>query len=143
MKRSVFSCAIVFSTTSGERMDRFWLKSYSPGVPSDIDPSVYPSVVALLEESFNKFREQRAYVCMDKAITFRELDQMSQQMGAWLQSRGLKQGARVAIMMPNVLQYPVALAAALRAGYTVVNVNPLYTAKFSSTMMASAPESLS
>ena len=110
-------------------MDRFWLKSYPPGVPSDIDPSVYPSVVALLEESFSKFRDQRAYVCMDKAITFGDVDTLSKGLAAWLQGKGLRKGARVAIMMPNVLQYPVALAAVLRAGLIAVNVNPLYTAR--------------
>ena len=109
-------------------MDRFWLKSYPPGVPADIDPSVYPSVVSLLEESFAKFRDAKAYVCMDKALTFGEVDTLSQALAAWLQSRGLKRGARVAIMMPNVLQYPVAIAAVLRAGFIAVNVNPLYTA---------------
>jgi long-chain acyl-CoA synthetase len=110
-------------------MDRFWLKSYPPGVPSDIDPSVYPSVVALLEECFAKYRDSKAYVCMDKAITFGDVDRLSQALAAWLQGRGLKKGARVAIMMPNVLQYPVALAAVLRAGLIAVNVNPLYTAR--------------
>jgi long-chain acyl-CoA synthetase len=110
-------------------MDRFWLKSYPPGVPSDIDPSIYPSVVALLEESFAKYREQKAYVCMDKAISFGEVDALSKALAAWLQGRGLKRGARVAIMMPNVLQYPVAVAAVLRAGFIAVNVNPLYTAR--------------
>ncbi len=109
-------------------MNRFWLKSYPPGVPSDIDPSVYPSVVALLEESFARYRDHKAYVCMDKAITFGEVDTLSQALAAWLQGRGLKRGARVAIMMPNVLQYPVAVAAVLRAGFIAVNVNPLYTA---------------
>ena len=109
-------------------MDRFWLKSYPPGVPSDIDPSVYPSVVALLEESFAKYRDHKAYVCMDKALTFGEVDTLSAALAAWLQGRGLKRGARVAIMMPNVLQYPVAVAAVLRAGFIAVNVNPLYTA---------------
>jgi long-chain acyl-CoA synthetase len=110
-------------------MDRFWLKSYPPGVPSDIDPSVYPSVVALLEESFAKYRDRRAYVCMDKAITFGDVDTLSKALAAWLQSRGLAPGTRVAIMMPNILQYPVALAAVLRAGLIAVNVNPLYTAR--------------
>jgi long-chain acyl-CoA synthetase len=110
-------------------MDRFWLKSYPPGVPSDIDPSIYPSVVALLEESFAKYRDRHAYVCMDKALTFGEIDTLSRGLAAWLQSKGLKRGARVAIMMPNVLQYPVALAAVLRAGLIAVNVNPLYTAR--------------
>ena len=110
-------------------MDRFWLKSYPPGVPADIDPSVYPSLVALLEESFGKYRDAKAYICMGKAITFGEIDASSKALAAWLQSRGLQKGARVAIMMPNVLQYPVALAAVLRAGCIAVNVNPLYTAR--------------
>ncbi|HYR65535.1 MAG TPA: long-chain-fatty-acid--CoA ligase [Reyranella sp.] len=110
-------------------MDRFWLKSYPPGVPSDIDPSLYPSVVALVEESFAKYRDHKAYVCMDKAVTFGEVDALSKALAAWLQGRGLKRGARVAIMMPNVLQYPVAVAAVLRAGFIAVNVNPLYTAR--------------
>jgi long-chain acyl-CoA synthetase len=108
-------------------MDKFWLKSYQPGVPAEIDPTQYRSLTHLLEEAFRKYADRKAYVCMDKSITYGELDRLSQQMGAWLQSRGLKQGARVAIMLPNVLQYPIALAAVLRAGYTIVNVNPLYT----------------
>ena len=110
-------------------MDRFWLKNYPPGVPADIDPSAYASVVSLFEESFSKHRDSKAYVCMDKALTFGEIDSLSQALGAWLQGRGLKRGARVAIMMPNVLQYPVAVAAVLRAGFIAVNVNPLYTAR--------------
>ena len=110
-------------------MDRFWLGRYPPGVPADIDPSVYLTIVALLEESFAKFRDRKAYVCMDKAITFGDLDALSKALAAWLQGRGLGKGARVAIMMPNVLQYPVAVAAVLRAGFVAVNVNPLYTAR--------------
>jgi long-chain acyl-CoA synthetase len=110
-------------------MDRFWLKNYPPGVPADIDPSVYPSLVSLLEESFSKYRDAKAYICMDKAITFGEVDALSQALAAWLQSRGLRKGARVAIMMPNVLQYPIAVAAVWRAGLIAVNVNPLYTAR--------------
>ena len=110
-------------------MERFWLKSYPPGVPADIDPSTYPSVVSLFEESFSKYRDKPAYVCMDKALTFGEIDTLSMALGAWLQGRGLKRGARVAIMMPNVLQYPVAVAAVLRTGFIAVNVNPLYTAR--------------
>src|SRR6185312_10906111 len=110
-------------------MDRFWLKNYPPGVPADIDPSVYPSLVSLLEESFSKYRTAKAYVCMDKAITFGDVDEYSKALAAWLQSRGLPKGARVAIMMPNVLQYPIAVAAVLRAGFIAVNVNPLYTAR--------------
>ena len=110
-------------------MDRFWLKNYPPGVPADIDPTAYPSVVALFEESFARHRDKPAYVCMDKALTFGEIDTLSMALGAWLQGRGLKRGARVAIMMPNILQYPVAVAAVLRAGFIAVNVNPLYTAR--------------
>ncbi|MBN9007001.1 MAG: long-chain fatty acid--CoA ligase [Rhizobiales bacterium] len=108
-------------------MDRIWLKQYPAGVPADIDPAQYSSLVELLEESFAKFRDRKAFICMDKAITYRELDEMSLALGAYLQSKGLKKGARVALMMPNVLQYPVATVAVLRAGYAVVNVNPLYT----------------
>jgi long-chain acyl-CoA synthetase len=111
----------------GYTMDKFWLKSYQEGVPAEIDWTQYRSLTHLLEEAFRKYADRTAYVCMDKSITYAQVDRMSQQMGAWLQSRGLKPGARVAIMMPNVLQYPVALAAVLRAGYTIVNVNPLYT----------------
>jgi len=108
-------------------MEKFWLKNYPKGVPAEIDYTQYRSLVHLLEESFRKFATRDAYACMDKHITFAEVDEMSTKLGAWLQSKGLAKGARVAIMMPNVLQYPVAIAAILRAGYTVVNVNPLYT----------------
>jgi long-chain acyl-CoA synthetase len=108
-------------------MDKFWLKSYPDNVPAEIDPDQYRSLVQLLDESFQKFADRNAYVCMDKFLTYGELDNYSRRAAAWLQSRGMKKGARVAIMMPNVLQYPIAIAAILRAGYTVVNVNPLYT----------------
>ncbi|HEX8787627.1 MAG TPA: AMP-binding protein, partial [Telluria sp.] len=108
-------------------MDKIWLKSYPPGVPAEINPDEYGSLVQLLEESFQKYAANNAFVCMDKFLTYGELDSMSKRLAAWLQSRGMPRGARVAVMMPNVLQYPVALAAILRAGYTVVNVNPLYT----------------
>ncbi|MBA5608815.1 long-chain fatty acid--CoA ligase [Duganella sp. FT3S] len=108
-------------------MEKIWLKSYPEGVPAEIDITQYRSVTHILEEAFRKFSDRNAYVCMDKFLTYGELDRLSAAMGAWLQSKGLQQGARVAIMLPNVLQYPVAMAAILRAGYTVVNVNPLYT----------------
>lgn len=108
---------------------RPWLKSYPPGVPAEIDPTEYRSLTELLEEAFRKYASRRAAVCMDSALTFRQLDEASAALGAWLQSKGLAHGTRVALMMPNVLQYPVAIAAVLRAGYTVVNVNPLYTAR--------------
>jgi long-chain acyl-CoA synthetase len=108
-------------------MERIWLKQYPAGVPADIDVTRYPSLVDLLEESFAKFRDRRAFICMDKSISYRDLDEMSTALAAYLQSKGLQKGARVALMMPNVLQYPVSTAAVLRAGYAVVNVNPLYT----------------
>ena len=108
-------------------MERIWLKQYPAGVPTDIDVNQYTSLVELLEESFKKFADRKAFICMDKSISYRELDEMSQALGAYLQSKGMAKGARVALMMPNVLQYPVATAAVLRAGYAVVNVNPLYT----------------
>jgi long-chain acyl-CoA synthetase len=108
-------------------MERIWLKQYPAGVPADIDVNQYPSLVELLEESFKKYADRKSFICMDKSITYRELDEMSAAIGAYLQSKGLQKGARVAIMMPNVLQNPVASSAILRAGYTVVNVNPLYT----------------
>ena len=108
-------------------MERIWLKQYPEGVPAEIDVTQYSSLIELLEESFSKFADRRAFICMDKSISYRDLDEMSQALGAYLQSKGLQKGARVALMMPNVLQYPVATAAVLRAGYTVVNVNPLYT----------------
>jgi len=108
-------------------MDKFWLASYPAGVPAEIDPGRYRSLVQLIDEAFSKYADRNAYVCMDKYLTYGELDKLSGALTAWLQSTGLKKGARVAIMMPNVLQYPIAIAAVLRAGYTVVNVNPLYT----------------
>jgi long-chain acyl-CoA synthetase len=108
-------------------MERIWLKHYPAGVPADIDPTQYDSLVALLEECFAKFRDRRAFVCMDKSISYGELDSMSRDFAAYLQTTGLKFGDRVAVMMPNILQYPVATAGILRAGMTVVNVNPLYT----------------
>src|SRR3954451_20784137 len=108
-------------------MERIWLKHYPAGVPAEIDMTQYSSLVALLEESFKKFADRKAFICMDKSISYRDLDEMSAAFGAYLQSKGLQKGARVALMMPNVLQYPIATAAVLRAGYAVVNVNPLYT----------------
>jgi long-chain acyl-CoA synthetase len=108
-------------------MERIWLKQYPAGVPADIDVTQYASLVELLEESFAKFRDRKAFICMDKSINYRDLDEMSQALAAYLQSKGLQKGARVALMMPNVLQYPISTAAVLRAGYAVVNVNPLYT----------------
>lgn len=107
--------------------ERPWLKAYPPGVPADIDASQYQSLVALMEEGFAKYRDRVAYSFMGKDITFGQTDKLSHAMAAYLQSLGLAKGDRVAIMMPNCPQYPVAVAAILRAGYVVVNVNPLYT----------------
>lgn len=106
---------------------KWWLKHYPPGVAHEIDLGAYTSLVHMAEEAFEKFDDRPAYTCMDKTLTFGEVDQLSQAFGAWLQSKDLKRGDRVALMMPNVLQYPVAILAALRAGLVVVNVNPLYT----------------
>jgi long-chain acyl-CoA synthetase len=108
-------------------MEKIWLKSYPEGVPAEIDNTQYSSVTQLLEESFRNYADRDAYACMDKTLTYRDVDTMSQHIGAWLQNKGLQKGARVAIMLPNVLQYPVAMAGIMRAGYVVVNVNPLYT----------------
>ncbi len=108
-------------------MDRIWLKNYPKGVPAEIDWKQYSSLVQLLEEAFAKYRERNAYVGFGKTVTFGEIDELSRRFAAWLQSKGLAKGDRVAIMMPNLLQYPVALAGVLRAGLTVVNVNPMYT----------------
>ena len=108
-------------------LERPWLKSYPPGVPTDIDTTQYPSLVALMEESFKKNASKAAYSFMGKDISFADTDSLSLAFGAYLQSLGLAKGDRVAIMMPNVPQYPVAVAGILRAGFVVVNVNPLYT----------------
>jgi long-chain acyl-CoA synthetase len=108
-------------------MQKIWLKQYPAGVPAEIDVSQYPSLVALLDESFRRYADRTAYKFMGKAITFRQVDDASRALAVWLQAQGLAKGDRVAIMMPNVPQYPVAVAAILRAGLVVVNVNPLYT----------------
>jgi long-chain acyl-CoA synthetase len=108
-------------------LEKIWLKSYPPGVPAEIDVNEYASLREVLEESCSKFGSRPAYSCMGRTITFAELDRLSAAFGAFLQGRGLTKGARVALMMPNVLQYPVCLFGILRVGCAVVNVNPLYT----------------
>jgi len=108
-------------------MDKPWLKQYPVGVPAEIDARQYETVSQVLEESMKKYAPRTAFICMGKSITYGQLDTLSQNLGAWLQSRGLAAGGRVAIMMPNVMQYPVCVAAILRAGFVVVNINPLYT----------------
>ncbi|MBE7366868.1 long-chain-fatty-acid--CoA ligase [Ramlibacter pallidus] len=107
--------------------NRPWLGAYPQGVPHDIDPSQYQSLVQLMEESFQKYAARPAYSFMGKEVSFGETDSLSRAFAAFLQGLGLVKGDRVAIMMPNVPQYPVAVAAILRAGFVVVNVNPLYT----------------
>jgi long-chain acyl-CoA synthetase len=104
-----------------------WLKSYPDKMAHSIDPDTYPSLVALFDEAFRKYAQRDYAVCMDRVLTVKELEHVSALVGAWLQSKGLEKGARVAIMLPNVLQFPCAMVGVLRAGYTVVNVNPLYT----------------
>ena len=111
------------------RMEKIWLKSYPPGVPHDVKPEQYRSVAHLLEESFRKHASSPFSVCMDQWMTYGELERRSAALGAYLQSLGLEPGARVAIMLPNIPQFGVTMAAVLRAGYTCVNVNPLYTAR--------------
>ncbi|WP_338846466.1 long-chain-fatty-acid--CoA ligase [Massilia sp. W12] len=108
-------------------MEKIWLKSYPPGVPAEIKHNQYRSIINLLEESFQKYQQRDAAICLDQHMSYGEMDQYSRQLAAWLQNQGLQRGARVALMMPNLLQYPVAICAVLRAGMTVVNVNPLYT----------------
>ncbi|MCD6077407.1 MAG: long-chain-fatty-acid--CoA ligase-like protein, partial [Ramlibacter sp.] len=107
--------------------NRPWLDAYPQGVPADIDPSQYASLVQLMEESFQKYAARTAYSFMGKEVTYGETDSLSRAFAAYLQGLGLAKGERVAIMMPNCPQYPVAVAAILRAGFVVVNVNPLYT----------------
>jgi long-chain acyl-CoA synthetase len=108
-------------------VEKIWLKAYPPGVPATIRYDEFNSVGELFDASVHKYATRPAYHNMGKALTFAELDRLTRAFGAWLQSQGLAQGARVALMMPNVLQYPVALFGTLRAGCVVVNVNPLYT----------------
>ena len=107
--------------------DRPWLAAYPQGVPADVDLSKYPSLVALMDEAFTKYADRIAYSFMGKDVTYAQTDSLSSAFAAYLQGLGLVKGDRVAIMMPNVPQYPVTVAAILRAGFVVVNVNPLYT----------------
>jgi len=114
------------STVTSE-IQRPWLKSYPDNVPTEISELEHASVADLLEESCRKFSNRPAFTCMGKTMSYGELLELSAQVAAWLQAQGLVKGDRVAIMMPNVLQYPVVLMGILRAGLIVVNVNPLYT----------------
>ena len=113
----------------GSDVEKIWLKQYPAGVPAEIDVNEYASLRDVFEESVAKYAVRPAFTCMGKSISFGELDTLSAAFGAWLQGIGGVKGTRVALMMPNILQYPIALFGTLRAGCTVVNVNPLYTAR--------------
>jgi long-chain acyl-CoA synthetase len=108
-------------------LEKIWLRHYPPGVPTEIDLGQYGSIGELFESSTKKYRDRPAYTNMGRTISFEDLDRLSRDFGAWLQAKGLAKGARVAVMMPNCLQYPVCAFGILRAGAIVVNVNPLYT----------------
>jgi len=107
--------------------DRPWLKNYPTGIPANINPDAYECLIDMLEETFVKYADKPAYSCMEKTLTYKEVDKMSSQFGAYLQSRGLEPGDKIGLMMPNMLQYPIALFGAMRAGLVAVNTNPLYT----------------
>jgi long-chain acyl-CoA synthetase len=109
-------------------MEKIWLKSYPPGMPAEIDRGQLRTLKELIETSCQKYPERVAFIQMDATLTYRELEERSRAFGGWLQQAGLKKGDRMAIMLPNTLQYPIALFGALRAGIVVVNTNPLYTA---------------
>lgn len=107
--------------------NRIWLKNYPPGVPANIDTTIYKNLVHFFEESLDKFKDNVAFENMGKTLTYAQLNQYSKNFGAYLHSRGLEPGDKIALMMPNCLQYPIAIIGALRAGLIVVNTNPLYT----------------
>lgn len=109
--------------------NRPWLKNYPSGVPSNIDPTQYETLVDFLDECFKKYTSNIAFECMGKTLTYKEIDKYSTAFGAYLHSRGLQPGDRIAIMMPNLLQFPIAVFGALKAGLIIVNVNPLYTSR--------------
>ena len=117
-----------YTHAQGIVMDRIWLKSYPPHVPAEIDPSQLGSLKELLEQACAHYPERVAFVQMGTELTFGRLDEHTRAFAAWLQHAGLRKGDRIAIMLPNTLQYPIAMFGALRAGLIVVNTNPLYTA---------------
>jgi long-chain acyl-CoA synthetase len=109
---------------------KFWLKHYPPGVPAEIDPDAIRSLKQMFEDSFREYGARPAFTNMGRTLRYAEVDELSRRFGAWLQQEaGMKKGDRIALMMPNILQYPIAIIGALRAGLTIVNVNPLYTAR--------------
>ncbi|MFC1696512.1 AMP-binding protein, partial [Pseudomonadota bacterium] len=110
-------------------MNQPWLDRYPEGVPAEIDLTGYSSILDIFQESIEKYRTQTAYVNFDREMTYDDLDRHTRHFAAWLQSKGLRKGDRIALMMPNVLQYPVAIFGAMRAGLVIVNTNPMYTAR--------------
>ena len=109
-------------------MEKVWLRSYPPGVPAEINPDEFRSLADMLERSFARNADRPAFTCMGRTLTYRELDALSRDFAAYLQKvAGLRKGDRIAVMLPNILQYPVAIVGAFRAGLTIVNTNPLYT----------------
>ena len=108
-------------------MERPWLQKYPAGIPANINPDQYSRLIDMIEETFAKYTSQPAFTCMGKTFTYTEIDEMSRNFGAYLHSRGLEPGDKIALMSPNLLQYPIALFGALRAGLVIVNTNPLYT----------------
>ena len=119
------------STASDRKaqISRPWLTQYPDGVPAEVPVDTYPSLVALLDEAWKRHARRDAVACLGRRLRYAEIDERARALAAWLQSRGIKRGDRVALMMPNVPQYLVAIGAVLRAGAVVVNVNPLYTAR--------------
>src|SRR4029077_9444081 len=110
-------------------VEKIWLKHYPSGIPTEDDYGQYRAHGQLFESNTEKYRDRPAYTNMGRTITFGDLERMSRAFGAWLQSKAIAKGARVAVMMPNCLQYPACVFGILRAGYIVVNVNPLYTVR--------------
>lgn len=106
---------------------RPWLKNYPTGIPANINPDAYPCLIDMIEENLTKYKKNSAYACMGRTISFGEVDKQSHRFGAYLRSRGLQPGDKIALMMPNLLQYPIAIFGAIRAGLVIVNTNPLYT----------------
>ena len=126
-KKPAKKAATKNTSANSKAVKKIWLDSYPPGINAEIGELQYASVAALIEDACRNYSSHPAFTCMGKTITYGDIDRISSKIGGWLQSKGLEKGDRVAIMMPNILQYSVVLPAILRAGYTVVNVNPLYT----------------
>ena len=109
--------------------DRFWTDNYPEGVPADIDPDKYPNLIALIDEAFDNHPQATAYTCLGRSVTFFEAKQYAEKVSQFLIEEGFEKGDRVAVMLPNILQNPVAILGVLRAGLVVVNVNPLYSSR--------------